>query len=131
MYARFNDAFHNEVVMGKIGFVGKKWAVRLVLGFSYSDFYKEIQTGVYQEIVFGQKHRKGHSFVPSLEYRKRNLLVENLDLTVTANYNHNITNNIDTAAAPTTGTGSITRRTAAANSRCRTANRKTRTGTPR
>ncbi len=95
---RFNDAFHNEVVMGKIGFVGKKWADRLVLGFSYSDFYKEIQTGVYQEIVFGQKHRKGHSFVPSLEYRKRNLLVENLDLTVTANYNHNITNNIDTAA---------------------------------
>ena len=95
---RFNDAFHNEVVMGKIGFVGKKWADRLVLGFSYSDFYREIQTGVYQEIVFGQKHRKGHSFVPSLEYRKRNLLVENLDLTVTANYNHNITNNIDTAA---------------------------------
>lgn len=95
---RFNDAFHNEVVMGKIGFVGKKWADRLVLGFSYSNFYKEIQTGVYQEIVFGQKHRKGHSFVPSLEYRKRNLLVENLDLTVTANYNHNITNNIDTAA---------------------------------
>lgn len=95
---RFNDAFHNEVVMGKIGFVGKKWADRLVLGFSYSNFYKEIQTGVYQEIVFGQKHRKGHAFVPSLEYRKRNLLVANLDLTVTANYNHNLTNNIDTAA---------------------------------
>ena len=49
---RFNDAFHNEGVMGKIGFVGKKWADRRVLGFSYSDFYKEIQTGVYQEIVF-------------------------------------------------------------------------------
>ena len=95
---RFNDRFHNEVVIGKIGVVGKKWADRLVLGFSYSNFYKEIQTGVYQEIVFGQKHRKGHSFVPSLEYRKRNLLVKGLDLTLTANYNHNITRNIDTAA---------------------------------
>ena len=95
---RFNDRFHNEVVMGKLGFVGKKWADRLVLSFSYTNFYKEIQTGVYQEIVFGQKHRKGHSFVPSLEYLKRNFLVKNLDMTVTANYNHNITNNIDTAA---------------------------------
>lgn len=95
---RFNDAFHNEVVMGKVGFVGKKWADRLVLGFSYSNFYKEIQTGVYQEIVFGEKHRKGHSFMPSLEYQKRNFLVKRLDLTITANYNHNITRNIDTAA---------------------------------
>ena len=68
---RFNDRFHNEVVQGKIGVVGRKWADRLLLGFAWSHFYKEIQTGVYQEIVFGQKHRKGHSFSPSLEYRKR------------------------------------------------------------
>lgn len=95
---RFNDAFHNEVVLGRLGLVGKRWADRLVLGFSYSNFYKEIQTGVYQEIVFGEKHRKGHSFSPQLEYVKRNLLTEGLDLLITANYNHNITHNIDTAA---------------------------------
>ena len=64
---RFNDTFHNEAVIGKIGFTGKSWADRLMLGFTYSNFYKEIQTGVYQYIVFGQKHRKGHSLVPSLE----------------------------------------------------------------
>lgn len=95
---RFNDAFHNEVVLGKLGFAGKRWADRIVLGFSYSNFYKEIQTGIYQEIVFGEKHRKGHSFVPSLEYIKHDLLTEGLDLLVTANYNYNITRNIDTAA---------------------------------
>lgn len=61
-------------------------------------FYKEIQTGVYQEIVFGQKHRKGHSLSPSLEYAKRNLFTEGLDLLVTANYNRNVMHNIDTAA---------------------------------
>lgn len=95
---RFNDRFHNEVVIGKVGIVDKPWADRLFVGISYTHFYKEIQTGVYQETVFGQKHRKGWSVVPSLEYRKQNLLTEGLDLTLTANYNHNITRNIDTAA---------------------------------
>lgn len=71
---RFNDTYHNEAVIGKIGVVDKPWADRLMLGLTYSRFYKEIQTGVYQETVFGDKHRKGHSLMPSLEYRKRNLL---------------------------------------------------------
>lgn len=95
---RFNDRFHNEAVIGKIGVVDKPWADRLMFGFNYNNFYKEIQTGVYQYIVFGQKHRKGHSFMPSLEYSKRDLLVKGLDVVLTANYNHNITHNIDTAS---------------------------------
>lgn len=95
---RFNDQFHNEALIGKVGFVDKPWADRLVLGFTYSNYYKEIQTGVYQYIVFGQKHRRGHSFVPSLEYTKRNLFTEGLDLVLTANYNHNLTQNVDTAS---------------------------------
>ena len=95
---RFNDRFHNEAVIGKFGVTGKSWADRLMLGFNYSHFYKEIQTGVYQYIVFGQKHRKGHSLVPSLEYSKRNLLTEGLDVMLNANYNHNTTMNIDTSS---------------------------------
>lgn len=95
---RFNDTFHNEAVIGKVGVTDRKWADRFMLGFTFSHFYKEIQTGVEQDIVFGQKHRKGHSFVPSLEYRKSDLGVKGLDLALTANYNHNMTNNIDTAS---------------------------------
>lgn len=95
---RFNDAYHNEAVIGKLGVLDKKWADRLVLGFTYSHMYKEIQTGVVQKVVFGQKHRRGHSLMPSLEYTKRNLFVRDLDLTLTANYNRNVTQNIDTAA---------------------------------
>ena len=95
---RFNDAYHNEAVIGKIGVVDQKWADRLVLGMTYSNMYKEIQTGVVQEVVFGQKHRKGHSVMPSLEYNKRNLFVRGLDATLTANYNHNVTHNVDTAS---------------------------------
>lgn len=95
---RFNDTYHNEAVIGKIGLVDKKWADRLVVGVTYSHMYKEIQTGVVQKVVFGQKHRKGHSLMPSLEYTKRNLLVRGLDLTLTANYNKNVTQNVDTAS---------------------------------
>ncbi len=95
---RFNDRFHNEAVIGKFGVTGKSWADRLMLGFNYSHFYKEIQTGVYQYIVFGQKHRKGHSLVPSLEYSKRNLFTKGLDVMLNANYNHNTTMNIDTSS---------------------------------
>lgn len=95
---RFNDTYHNEAVIGKIGVVDRKWADRLVLALTYSNMYKEIQTGVVQKVVFGQKHRKGHSLMPALEYTKRNLFTSGLDLTMTANYNHNVTNNVDTAS---------------------------------
>ena len=95
---RFNDTYHNEAVIGKMGIVDKKWADRLMLGFTYSHMYKEIQTGVRQEIVYGEKHRKGHSLMPSLEYSKRGLFIKGLDVALTANYNKNATTNIDTAS---------------------------------
>jgi outer membrane cobalamin receptor len=95
---RFNDTYHNEAIVGKIGLVDKTWADRLLLGFTYSHMYKEIQTGVRQEIVYGEKHRKGHSLMPSLEYGKRDLLTKGLDVVLTANYNKNETTNIDTAS---------------------------------
>ena len=95
---RFNDTYHNEAVVARFGFVNKPWADRLLLGLKYSHMYKEIQTGVRQEIVYGQKHRHGHSLMPSLEYGKRNLLVKGLDVALNANYNRNNTTNVDTAS---------------------------------
>lgn len=94
---RFNDTYHNEAVIGKVGFVNKPWADRLLVGFNYSHMYKEIQNGVRQEIVYGQKHRHGHSLIPSLEYSKRNLLTKGLDVALNANYNRDNTTNVDTA----------------------------------
>ena len=94
---RFHDTYHNESIVAKVGVVDKSWADRLMFAINYSQMYKEIQTGVRQEIVYGDKLRRGHSIMPSVEYLKRNLGIEGLDLTLTANYNHNITRNIDTA----------------------------------
>lgn len=95
---RFHDTYHNEAVIGKIGFVDKKWADRLMFGFTYSHMYKDIQTGVRQEVVFGGKYRKEYSIMPSLDYRKRDFFVRGLDVVLTANYNKNMTNNVDTSS---------------------------------
>ena len=94
---RFHDNYHNEAVVAKAGVTGKPWADRLMVGLIYSHMYKDIQTGVRQKTVFGEKHRYGHSLMPSLEYSKRNLLVEGLNVMLTANYNRNSTVNVDTA----------------------------------
>lgn len=94
---RFHDGYHNEAVIAKTGWVGKPFADRLIFGLTFSNSDKEIQTGVRQEIVFGQKRRKNQSWMPSLEYRKRNLFTDGLTLSLTANYNRNRTHNLDTA----------------------------------
>lgn len=94
---RFHDTYHNEAIVAKLGVVDKAWADRFVIGINYSQMHKDIQTGVRQEIVYGEKFRHGHSILPSLEYLKRNLFIEGLDLTLTANYNRNHTVNVDTA----------------------------------
>lgn len=94
---RFHDRYHNEAVVAKIGVVGKRWADRLVFSTTYSQMHKQIQNGVRQDIVYGAKSRHARSLMPSLEYRKRNLIVRGLDLTVTANYNRNATYNVDTS----------------------------------
>lgn len=95
---RFNDTYHNEAFIGKVGVIDKKWADRLMFGFTYSNMYQDVQTGVRQDIVYGQKHRKGHSLMPSLEYNKRNLFAKGLDVVLTVNYNKNLTTNVDTAS---------------------------------
>lgn len=95
---RFNDTYHNEAVVAKFGLTDKSWADRLMFGFTYSHMYKEIQTGVRQKTVYGQKHRHGYSLMPSIEYSKRDLFVKGLSLVATANYNRNSTTNVDTAS---------------------------------
>ncbi len=94
---RFHDTYHNEAVAGKMGLVETKWADRFMIGFTYSHNYQDIQTDTRQTTAYGAKFRKGYSLMPSLEYRKRELFTKGLDLTLTVNYNRNMTNNVDTS----------------------------------
>lgn len=93
---RLHDAYHNEALVVKVGVLNKSWADRLMLSATLSKSYKEIQTDTRQTVAFGERHRKGWSVMPALEYRKRDLL-KGLDVAATLNYNRNMTNNIDTA----------------------------------
>jgi hypothetical protein len=94
---RFHDTYHNETVILKAGLVNKKFADRLVLNVNLGQSYKETQNGVRQDIVYGQKHNKNRTLMPSVQYVKRNLFTKGLDLRLTASLNKNTAHNIDTA----------------------------------
>lgn len=94
---RFHDAYRNEAFIGKVGIQDRSWADRLLFSLTYSQMKKEIQNGVRQDIVYGDKHQRAHSWSPQLEWTKHNL-VRGLDLQATLNYSHNVTTHIDTAS---------------------------------
>ncbi len=97
-YRRFNDTYHNESLLFKLGFVQTKWADQFFIGATIGQEYKEIQNAYQQQLVYGMRHRKGNTIMPNLSYAKRDFLLDKLDLQVNANYNHNNVENIDTAA---------------------------------
>ena len=95
---RFHDTYHNEAVVAKLGLQRQPWADRLQLSLRYAQYYKEIQTGVRQSIVFGERHRRGYSWSPTLEYVRRQLLDGRLDLTLMTSYTQARSTLIDTTA---------------------------------
>lgn len=96
--SRFNDGYHNETIIAKAGFVNKPWADRLILGLTLGNERAEIQNSNLMKIVFGKRERQGTTVAPSLTYAKKNLFTDNLNVSLTANYNRNYNQNIDTAA---------------------------------
>ncbi|MDR1023020.1 MAG: TonB-dependent receptor plug domain-containing protein [Prevotellaceae bacterium] len=94
---RFHDTYHNETVILKAGLVNKKFADRLIFSVNLGQSYKELQNGVRQDVVYGQKHSRSRTLMPSVQYAKRNLFTKGLDLTLTANLNKNTSRNVDTA----------------------------------
>nr|WP_068888706.1 TonB-dependent receptor [Pedobacter panaciterrae] len=95
---RFHDTYHNETLIANVGVVNKPFADNLLFGITLGQNYKEIQTAARPESVYGQLHRRGRIVMPSLKYKKTNLL-KGLDLTVNANYNLGYEKTIDTAKA--------------------------------
>ena len=92
---RFHDRYHNETLIANVGVVDKSYADKLLIGVTLGKNYKEIQTGARMVSVFGGWHRRGNIIMPSLKYRKTNL-IKGLDVTVNANYNLGEEQNIDT-----------------------------------
>jgi len=92
---RFHDTYHNETLIANAGVLDKKYADQLLFGITLGKNYKEIQTGARMVSVFGGWHRHGNIIMPSLKYKKENI-VKGLDVVLNANYNLGSEQNIDT-----------------------------------
>ncbi len=97
-FKRFNDTYHNEAIIAKIGVVNKSWADRLLFGITLSNESAEIQNANLMHIVYGGKKREAKGFMPTLTYAKRDLFIKNLHLNVNAQFNKIQSRNIDTLA---------------------------------
>ncbi|PVH27047.1 energy transducer TonB [Sphingobacterium corticibacter] len=83
---RFHDAYRSNMTQVEAGLSGKSWADVFVLGLTYNNVYREVQTGATQQKVYGHVFEKSNSIVPSLRYRKENLFTRGLSATIFANF---------------------------------------------
>lgn len=83
---RFHDRYRSWMGQAEIGLVNKKWADVLFLGFSYTTYDKQVQTGVRQSIVYGAVTRNGTGRNLSVRYKKDGLVNGHLDVNLYATY---------------------------------------------
>lgn len=77
---RFHDGFVSKGGKMDVGFTGKKWADRLLVGIVLSDMQKDIQHGPTMATVYGNRKMTQKSAVASLSYAKENLLISGLSI---------------------------------------------------
>lgn len=94
---RFHDAYENYNAQLEVGVEKKSWADVFMLGATFNQTDKEIQTGTIQSIVFGKAERKEKALGLQAKYRKDQFLLDALSLNLHASYtwDHSIT--VDTA----------------------------------
>lgn len=94
---RFHDMYHSAMGQVEIGFEDKKWADRLLLGFTYSANKKQNQLGATVNTVKGGEWSESRLLMPTLTYRKNDLFVKRLYADVYASYSRNTVDVKDTA----------------------------------
>ena len=97
-FNRFHDNYHNEAMIAKLGVVNKAWADRFLIGVTLSREKSDIQNANLMKIVYGGRESRAKSVIPALNYVKRNLFVDNMNFSLTANYSRIRNNNLDTLA---------------------------------
>ncbi len=93
---RFHDNYRSIGAQVDVGITGKSYADHLLFGAIVSGNDKDIQTGVTMEQVFGGRTSQSNSIIPTLKYKKSDLLLEGLDFTFYSAYNITTNNFIDT-----------------------------------
>lgn len=93
---RFHDKYESGTAQVEVGVTGKKYADKLLFGVIASGNEKDIQTGVTMEQVFGARTTRSSSVIPTLKYKKTDLLIKGLDLSIYGAYNMSQNRFIDT-----------------------------------
>lgn len=68
---RFHDKYHNEAVVVNVGVVNKKYADKLLFGFTYGQNYADIQTDARMAVPYGTPYQKGNTIMPTFRYAKK------------------------------------------------------------
>lgn len=94
---RFHDAYRSTMGQVEVGFEDRKWADRLLFGLTYSENKKENQLGATINSVKGGEWSTNSFVMPSLQYRKDSLFLDNLYLDTYLSYSKSTTHVRDTA----------------------------------
>jgi outer membrane cobalamin receptor len=81
---RFHDTFRSSMAQLEVGITNKKWADALYAGFGVTGGTQDLQTGFEQTIVYGNVTRKSKAISGTLRYKKSNLFISGLDLSLFA-----------------------------------------------
>lgn len=81
---RFHDHYRSALGQVEAGISGKSWTDALYLGVGYSEGQQDLQTGFEQAIVYGNVTRKSKASTATLRYKKADLFVKGLDLSLFA-----------------------------------------------
>lgn len=81
---RFHDDYRSALGQVEAGISNKSWADVLYAGFSYSEGQQDLQTGFEQAIVYGNVTRKSKASSATLRYKKNDLFLKGLDLSLFA-----------------------------------------------
>lgn len=94
---RFHDDYFSLLGQVEIGFANKSWADAFFVSGSYSKVDKELQTGSVQTVVYGMAERQTDAWNLSARYRKRNFLVEGLQMNASLSHTWDHSLTVDTA----------------------------------
>ena len=81
---RFNNEYHSTAGRFEAGFTDVKWADIFFLGYNIANSYEEVPHGISMATPYVGRFNESTSSVFSLNYSKRDLLVEGLSLNVNA-----------------------------------------------
>lgn len=112
-YKRFHDGYKSGTVILEAGVQNKSYADHLLIGLSITGNKDEVQQGPTMSKVVGQAYKDNTGLIPTLKYKKSNLLTENLNLDFTSTYTLATNNTVDTCARVYSWDGSYSFRASA------------------